>query len=136
MKRNTIVLTSAVLILIAAALAWSGNEAGKITDLKLLSPAMISVKGYTESGPLWLDYTVTWNDGVVNDSVPVKVSGKFSETLTYQGRTKPLKEVTVRLWESKVSKSECAKKNGGKPCLHCQTLGFHLEGRVDSKTTK
>jgi hypothetical protein len=136
MKRNTIVLTSTVLILIIAALAWSGNVAGKITDLKLLSPAMISVKGYAESGPLWLDYTVTWNDGVVNDSVPVKVSGKFSETLTYQGRTKPLKEVTVRLWESKVSKSECAKKNGGKPCQHCITSGFHLEGRVDSKSVK
>jgi hypothetical protein len=136
MKRNTIVLTSTVLILIIAALAWSGNVAGKITDIKVSPPANISVKGYTASGTFWLDYTVAWKDGVTNDYVPVKVSGKFSETLTYQARTKPLKDVTVRLWESEVTKSECAKKNSGKACQHCQIFGFHLEGLVDTKTGK
>ena len=136
MKRNAVILTSTALILMIAALAWSGNVAGKITDVKLSPPANITVKGYAESNQLWLDYTVAWADGVTNDYVPVKVGGKFTQTLLYQARTKPLKEVTVRLWESKVTRSECAQKNGGKPCQHCQRLGYHMEGLVDTKTGK
>ena len=133
MKRNTIILTSAFIMLVAASVwAWGGKATGCITNLKV-SPATASVQGTTEGGSLWLAYTVRWKDGREEDYKPVKVKGKFSKNLSYQLRPQGLDEVIVCLWQDKVLRKECEKKNG-QACQYCRKNGFHMEGRVDRKS--
>lgn len=139
MNKKTWVLTLIVVMLISTAVfAWGGksgdkNASGRITDLKVWA-AGASVKGITEDGSLWLAYTVYWSDGYERDYTPIKVKGAFSKSLTFQARPQGLDEVIVCLWRYKVSKSRCAKDNGGTACQYCQKNGIHMEGRIDRKT--
>jgi hypothetical protein len=142
MKRTGIILLVVMCLSITTSSLWAwpwgggkdgdSNATGQITKLTVRNPFAI-VEGATSKGKLWLAYTVKWADGTEKDYTPQKVTGKFTERLTFQARPQSLGEVTVCLWRYKVSKNRCAKDNG-KACEYCGKNGFHMEGRVARQT--
>ncbi len=132
------IMTLAILTTATMAWAWGGkkgdgNATGQITQMKVSNP-QATVVGITQKGPLWLAYTVRWNDGTEIDYKPIRVKGKFTKSLTFAMRPQGLREVIVCLWRYKVSAKRCAKDNGGKVCQYCKKNGFHMEHRIDRKT--
>ena len=135
---KTTVTTLVLLIAGASVLALGGktgdgNATGQITQLTVWNPNA-TVTGITEDGPLWLGYTVRWDDGTEIDYDPIKVKGKFSKQISFAARPQTLDEVIVCLWRYKVSKSRCAEDNGGTACQYCKKNGYHMDGNMDRTT--
>lgn len=135
MKKCIVIVTVLVLLSIVVFAGKKGdrNATGLITSLEVSSP-VFEVQGITENGKLWLGYTVCWYDGVERDYDPIRVKDRFSKTLTFALRPQGLKEVIVCLWRYRVSKSQCAKDNGGHACEWCRKNGYHMEGRIDCES--
>ena len=138
-KARFIVGCFVLVVMSSVTLAWFGksgdrNATGSISDAKA-SESFVTVKGRTESGSLWLGCTVTYKDDYEHDVTGVKkVKGSFTTSLSYKLRPQGVDSVTVALWRWKISKSRCAKNNGGEACEHCKKNGFHFEERQDSET--
>lgn len=134
MKKRILGILLIVTALAGGVWAWGGrsgdkNATGQIGQLKVSNP-MANVDGWTKKGPLWLGYTVEWNDGYELDYPVKKVKGQFRKTLYFQPRGPGVRKVTVCLWRYKVSRKQCKKENG-KECIHCRKNGYHMEGQVD-----
>lgn len=140
MKQVKKIVVISMLIVMATtvtALAWGGksgdkNATGKINQMKVSGPS-VTVDGSTQKGKLWLGYTVQWKDGYEKDYSPVRVKGKFSKTLYFKVRPQGVEKVTVALWRYKVSEKRC-KKDNGSACQYCTKNGYHMEGRIDTKS--
>ena len=141
MKNSLIIIILLVLTTAATVFALGGkkgdkNATGEITQVKVPNQfhPFATVSGITRRGKLWLAYTAYWKDGLEEDYKPIRVgNGKFTKTISYPSRPEGLDKVIVCLWRYKVSAKRCAKDNGS-ACQYCRKNGFHMEGRIDTKS--